>query len=87
MAEASAFGDPRFMPLSAEELDDINIEISVLSPLETASGPEEVMVGTHGIFITRGTRSGVLLPQVPVEQGVEQDRIPYPWMLQSRPSG
>ena len=73
MAKSSAFGDPRFSPVTAEELEEIDIEISVLSPLWTASGPEEVETGIHGIFITRGFRSGVLLPQVPVEQGWDRD--------------
>ena len=69
MAEASAFRDPRFPALTAGELEEIDLEISVLSPLWEASSPEEVITGTHGIYITRGFQAGVLLPQVPVEQG------------------
>ncbi|MBI9102968.1 MAG: AmmeMemoRadiSam system protein A [Spirochaetales bacterium] len=68
MAKSSAFGDPRFSPVTKEELDEIDIEISVLSPLYPAESPEDVVPGTHGIFITNGFHSGVLLPQVPVEQ-------------------
>jgi hypothetical protein len=69
MARAAAFEDPRFLPLSRAELDRCVIEISVLSPLIPCPDPESVIVGTHGVFLARGGRSGVFLPQVPVEQG------------------
>jgi len=69
MARESAFGDPRFPPLQREELDKCVIEISVLSPMSVCSDPKEVKVGVHGLLLRRGGRSGVLLPQVPVEQG------------------
>ncbi len=66
MALSAAFNDPRFPPLSHRELDEIEIEISVLSPLE-AGKPEDVKIGIHGIYIIRGFNRGVLLPQVAVE--------------------
>ncbi len=69
LARSSAFHDPRFPPLRAGELETLTIEISVLSPLEKAASPDEVEVGTHGLLIRSKNRSGVLLPQVPVEQG------------------
>jgi len=66
-AIAAATEDPRFPPLTEEELDKIVIEVSVLSlptPIKEAS---DVTVGKHGIIIHRGWNSGTLLPQVPIE--------------------
>lgn len=69
MALSAAFQDPRFEPLSVEELDDLDIEISVLTPFEEISDPERIEVGHHGLMIRKGARSGLLLPQVPVQFG------------------
>jgi AmmeMemoRadiSam system protein A len=69
MAKSAAFGDPRFPPLKKEELEHCHIEISALSPMIPCPDPQKVKVGVHGLFLKRGGRSGVLLPQVPVEQG------------------
>jgi AmmeMemoRadiSam system protein A len=69
MAIEAAFGDPRFPPLEKDELARCRIEISVLSPMEKCGDPYAVKVGVHGLYLVRGGRSGVLLPQVPVEQG------------------
>lgn len=68
MAIAAATRDPRFPPVSVAELDQIVIEISVLSPRRRVR-PEQIEVGRHGIYITRGAQRGVLLPQVAVEHG------------------
>ena len=65
-AAAAAFEDPRFPPLTAEELESARIEISALTPLQV-SRPEGVIVGRHGILIERGAARGLLLPQVAVE--------------------
>ena len=73
MALEAAFSDPRFTPLSKDELSRVSIEISALSPLEPCSDPRSVKVGVHGIYLIHRGRSGVLLPQVPVEQGWDQD--------------
>jgi len=73
MAESSAFHDPRFPPVSAAEAGELDIEISVLTPLREIDSAEEVEVGKHGIYMQRGHRSGVLLPQVPVEQGWDRN--------------
>ncbi|MDR1836320.1 MAG: AmmeMemoRadiSam system protein A [Treponema sp.] len=73
MAGEAAFGDPRFSPLSKNELDRCHIEISALSPMMPCPNPRNVKVGVHGLYIRRGGRSGVLLPQVPVEQGWNLD--------------
>ena len=69
MAQAAAFEDPRFSPMNRDDWPACDIEISVLSPLEEINDPGVIKVGVHGIFITRGFRSGVLLPQVATEQG------------------
>ncbi|MCL2411527.1 MAG: AmmeMemoRadiSam system protein A [Treponema sp.] len=69
MAKEAAFGDPRFPPLNKEELNICHIEVSALSPMTLCHDPMLVKVGTHGLYLTASGRSGVLLPQVPVEQG------------------
>lgn len=69
MAVEAAFGDPRFPPLKASEFPNINIEISALSPMEPCADPRSVKVGVHGLYLIHRGRAGVLLPQVPVEQG------------------
>jgi len=67
LAGRSATEDPRFFPVTEEELDDIQIEISVLTPLREISAIEEIQVGKHGIFISAGMYRGLLLPQVAVK--------------------
>lgn len=69
MAEAAAFRDPRFMPVSEKELPDLAIEISVLTPLKRITDVKEIEVGEHGIYIKKGWYSGLLLPQVATEYG------------------
>ncbi len=73
MAESSAFHDPRFTPVAAHEVEELDIEISVLTPLREIEDVEEIEVGKHGIYMQRGHRSGVLLPQVSVEQGWDRN--------------
>ena len=73
MAISASTKDPRFAPMSEDELGEVDLEISVLSPLRRISDPTEIEVGRHGIFITRGFYSGVLLPQVATEQGWDRD--------------
>ena len=74
-AESSAFSDPRFPPVQANEMEGLTIEISVLTPPEklVVDDPEklpaEVLVGRDGLIIGKGWRRGLLLPQVPVEWG------------------
>ncbi len=67
MAVAAAFCDPRFPPLQREELKELTIEISVLSPLKQISAVEEIEVGHHGLYIRKGHCGGLLLPQVATE--------------------
>ena len=73
MAKAAAFSDYRFNPVRAEECADIEIEISVLSPLFEVRDPSTVVVGTHGLIVSRGSNRGVLLPQVPAEWGWDRE--------------
>lgn len=73
MARAAAFEDPRFPPLRRDELDQCKLEISVLSPMERCADPRSVQVGVHGLYLIHRGYSGVLLPQVPVEQGWDLD--------------
>lgn len=65
-ALAAALHDPRFEPVQADELAQLRLEISVLSPLEEIS-PDDVEVGKHGLMVSLGSRRGLLLPQVAVE--------------------
>jgi AmmeMemoRadiSam system protein A len=67
MAAAAAFHDPRFRPLGAEELADLEIEISVLTPMRRIDKVQEIQVGKHGLYIVRGSSRGLLLPQVATE--------------------
>lgn len=68
-AISASTNDPRFHPMRPEELDGIEVEISILSPLEPVKNPEEIEIGRDGLFIVKGSYSGLLLPQVPVEFG------------------
>ena len=64
MARAAAFEDPRFMPVTSDELADIDIEISVLTPMRRIQSIDEFQLHRHGIYIKKGYRSGTFLPQV-----------------------
>ena len=72
-AEASAFHDPRFPPLESRELGEITIDISVLSEPRPVRSLEEIQVGTHGLIVRQGHRSGLLLPQVATEYGWDRE--------------
>ncbi len=67
MAIAAAFHDPRFPSLKSDELNHLSFEISVLSPLKRIKDINEIEVGKHGLYIVRGYKSGLLLPQVAIE--------------------
>ena len=64
MARSAAFEDPRFLPVTREELADIDIEISVLTPMRRIQSLDEFQLHKHGIYIRKGRRSGTFLPQV-----------------------
>lgn len=69
----AATEDPRFPPVAASEIADLRVEISVLTPAREIDNPREVLVGTHGLIVERDGRKGVLLPQVPVENGWDRE--------------
>ncbi|MBE9546354.1 MAG: AmmeMemoRadiSam system protein A, partial [Proteobacteria bacterium] len=75
MALSAAFNDPRFPPVDREELKDLSIEISALSPLREIKDISEIEVGVHGIYIVKGFYSGLLLPQVATRY--EWDRLTF----------
>lgn len=67
MARAAAFHDPRFPPLTASELPEVELEISILTPMRRIQEIQEIEVGKHGLYIERGLCRGLLLPQVATE--------------------
>jgi AmmeMemoRadiSam system protein B/AmmeMemoRadiSam system protein A len=69
VAVFAAMRDPRFPPVAPAELGALKYEISVLSPLRRVTDSKQIQIGRHGLLVKKGNREGVLLPQVPVEQG------------------
>lgn len=69
MAIAAATADPRFPALVPAELGEIDIGISVLSKPRVETDPSRIIMGEHGVIVSRGERGGVFLPQVAVETG------------------
>ncbi|PYR78819.1 MAG: hypothetical protein DMF86_04975 [Acidobacteria bacterium] len=76
-AISAARDDPRFEPVRASELDDLEVEVSVLGPLEQIDpgDPGAIVVGRHGLVVEQGQRRGLLLPQVAPEWG--WDRLEF----------
>jgi AmmeMemoRadiSam system protein B/AmmeMemoRadiSam system protein A len=74
-AIASAVNDYRFEPVRPNEVKDLSIEISVLSPMRRVNDPSEIVAGKHGVLVCQGARSGVYLPQVATEQGWTRDQM------------
>jgi AmmeMemoRadiSam system protein A len=66
-AVSACSADPRFPPVAADELPEIEIELSLLGPLEPVAGPAEIEVGRHGLVVEMGRQRGLLLPQVATE--------------------
>jgi len=69
----AAFRDPRFHPLSKDELAEVTIEVSVMSPIVPVAHIDEIVVGRDGLILRMGMRSGLLLPQVATEQGWDRE--------------
>jgi AmmeMemoRadiSam system protein A len=69
MAIASSTEDPRFSPVESSEIPELEIEISVLTPMRRISAIDEIELGKHGIYMRKGYRSGTFLPQVATETG------------------
>lgn len=68
----AAFSDPRFPPLDPEELNEVRIELSILTPPVPLADPLAFVVGEDGVILRQGTRGAVFLPQVASEQGWDQ---------------
>ena len=75
MAIAAATQDFRFKPVTKEELGDINIEISALTPLRQITNTDEIILGKHGVLVRDSYRSGVYLPQVATETGWSKEEF------------
>jgi AmmeMemoRadiSam system protein B/AmmeMemoRadiSam system protein A len=73
VAVSAAFEDPRFSPVTEKEWTGIDLEVSVLTPLERVENIEDVTPGVHGLYIRRGFQSGLLLPQVATEYGWDRE--------------
>ena len=74
-AVSAARADPRFQPMTAVELPDLQIEISVLSPLETVQDIDSIVIGMHGLLLKHQGQRGLLLPQVAVERGWDREKF------------
>ena len=72
-ARSAAFSDPRFPPLTREEWAEIDLEISLLSPMERVDSPEELEMGIHGAMLEAPMGRGLFLPQVATEQGWDRE--------------
>ncbi|OPY93451.1 MAG: hypothetical protein A4E73_00105 [Syntrophaceae bacterium PtaU1.Bin231] len=75
MTVQSAFNDSRFQPLSPSEFNEIDIEISVLTPLKDVASAADIVVGRDGVLLNKGGRSAVFLPQVATEQGWKREEM------------
>jgi uncharacterized protein len=73
-ARAAALHDPRFAPVTAAELANLSIQISVLSPLFDIH-PQEIEIGRHGLYVSSGLHRGLLLPQVAAEWNWDRERF------------
>jgi AmmeMemoRadiSam system protein A len=73
-AADAALHDPRFSRIRTEEMTELEIEVSLLSRLEPIR-PEEVEIGTHGLLVERGSRRGLLLPQVALEHRLNREQF------------
>jgi hypothetical protein len=69
VALLSAFQDNRFPPVQLDEMNDIDIEISILTSFKKITDVNEIEVGKHGIYIMKNGRAGTFLPQVATETG------------------
>ncbi len=74
-AVAACSSDPRFPPMKKEELNDMDVEISILSPFASLKDVKDIQVGKHGLYIMKGMQSGLLLPQVATEFGWNRDEF------------
>ncbi len=83
MAIAAAFGDPRFGPVSKDELADLEYEVSVLTPLKKIGSWREIELGRHGVQAVAGERSSLFLPQVAEENNWDRETFLQHLMLKA----
>ncbi len=74
-AVAAAVGDPRFMPLTIDEMADVEFEVSVLSSIEPVENIADIEIGRHGLLISKRNARGLLLPQVATSYGWDRERF------------
>ena len=72
-AVSAAFKDPRFPPLTAAELPEVSIEVSVLGPILPVSNLDDIQVGRDGLIVAQGFSQGLLLPQVASERNWDRE--------------
>lgn len=75
VAKLSATEDPRFYPLKANEFEEVQIEISVLSPMRQIHDYDKIVIGKHGLFLKHGSAQGLLLPQVATEHKMNREQF------------
>lgn len=75
MAIQSSTNDPRFVPVTPDEIKDLDIEISVLSPKRRVKSIDEIEMGKHGVIVRQVLRGGVYLPQVATETGWSKEQF------------
>lgn len=75
MAVSAGVNDPRFPKVTVEELNDIQIEISILTPKRRVASASEIELGKHGVWVRKGIRRGVFLPQVATETGWSKEEF------------
>ncbi|MBN1114404.1 MAG: AmmeMemoRadiSam system protein A [Oligoflexia bacterium] len=75
MAIEASTKDPRFMPVAPEEIKDLDIEISVLTPKRKVKSTDEIELGKHGVIVKKGSAGGVYLPQVATETGWTKEQF------------
>jgi len=75
MAVSSALHDQRFPPMQAEEIQELKIEISILTPLQKIAYIDEMELGEHGIYLKKGSRTGTYLPQVALNTGWSKEEF------------
>jgi uncharacterized protein len=73
-AAGAALEDPRFAPMRPEQLDELRVEISLLSPLEPIA-PESIEIGRHGLLVRLHAQRGLLLPQVAIEHRLTREQF------------
>lgn len=75
MAAAAATRDARFLPIDLTDLQDMTVEISVLTPDVVIRRPDEIEIGRHGLDVRQGSARGLLLPQVAIEHGFDREKF------------